>query len=448
METIATITGGADSSPQRSEGWHAIRAKSFGGSESAKLFSDAGIAELIRKKLGFGEQFTGNMATRWGTVFEPMCSELARILHGIPAVYECGSVPGPIAAQRYSPDGFGLVGATRAELARIEKMTAVGSDGDSEEKKTDSAATTAVATAIPILFEFKCPWSRVPKRSCVPPAYIKQIQTGLACMDEIHYASFLDAVFRVCTESQLKAQDLSFCDHIHNGRGVVPEAESGKFVKKGAPGMSGVLQIKIAEKFDVAVAMAKKRSEREFAHESLHDMTYTLAQLWREHGLNSDTFDLVLQRVCSGDYKIKYISDNSNLVPIYGESPEQTLISDVETSERVVKKPLSKILQLIERDRGAFTDSTNCRIAYIPFKLLNYEQVRVSREAGYKAAMIARVTAAAARLEEVSKYFAQHGADATERKFFAAKMGEKVPVLEDDSDLEDEDSDSDDSDSE
>ena len=442
METIAAITGGADSSPQRSEGWHAIRAKSFGGSESAKLFSDAGITELIRKKLGFGEQFNGNMATRWGTVFEPMCSELARVLHGIPAIYECGSVPGPIAAQRYSPDGFGLVGATRAESARIAAGGNV--DGDSEEKKVDSTA----AAAIPILFEFKCPWSRVPKRGCVPAAYVKQIQTGMACMDEIRYASFLDAVFRVCTEAQLKAQDLSFCDHIHNGRGVVPEAESGKFVKKGAPGMSGVLQIKIAEKFDVAVGMTKNRSERELARETLHDMTYTLAQLWQEHGLNSDTFDLVLQRVCSGDYKIKYISDNSNLVPIYGESPEQSLIPGVETSERVVKKPLSKILQLIERDRSAFTDSTDCRIAYIPFKLLNYEQVRVSREAGYKTAMIARVTAAAARLEEVSKYFAQHGADATECKFFAAKMGGKVPVLEDDSDLEDEDSDSDDSDSE
>jgi putative phage-type endonuclease len=94
---------------QRSEAWLKLRGNML-------TASDAGTAigvnkyetpdDLLRKKCGIGEKFTGNIYTEWGTKMEPVAIQMFEEEYGL-KVYELGLIP----HEKYpwlggSPDGL------------------------------------------------------------------------------------------------------------------------------------------------------------------------------------------------------------------------------------------------------------------------------------------------------------------------------------------------------
>jgi hypothetical protein len=55
-----------------------------------------------------------------------------------------------------------------------------------------------------VLFEFKCPYSRMPGNS-VPVHYLPQVKYGMCVIDICDTALFIEGVFRACTAEQLLA---------------------------------------------------------------------------------------------------------------------------------------------------------------------------------------------------------------------------------------------------
>ena len=166
----------------------------IGGSEIAVLRGedkDKTRIEVIRSKLGL-DQFDGNMITRWGKMFEPVINKYTEVIFETDLV-ETGSVPGlrdingfPI--QSYSPDGVGIVSSERL------KDVIVG-ETSSEFK---SFFDLSVKDKLVVLFEFKCPWMRIPDGT-VPKKYMAQPKMGMSSLVIPEISIFGDAMFRRCS---------------------------------------------------------------------------------------------------------------------------------------------------------------------------------------------------------------------------------------------------------
>lgn len=178
---------------QRSPEWMRRKLEKIGGSQIAsvmKLNSRTPLNSLIRDKIGIGDEFVGNTATAWGTILEPVIQWI------IEEIYDTRIVGDDIYIENgdigFSPDGMGVI--TRI-VASEDAITI-------DNRK--------------VLFEFKCPFSRMPNPKVVPPYYVPQIQLGLehiraeVAPDSIaDGAALLDmgmlveAVFRICPLAQL-----------------------------------------------------------------------------------------------------------------------------------------------------------------------------------------------------------------------------------------------------
>lgn len=162
---------------QGSEEWLQLRKGIIGGSEIATITGDSPfntIADLVQQKTGLSS-FQGNLATKWGHLFEFLHVVILKELCGVDRVYSCGSVAGAIPHHRFSPDG----------------LTVVTIDNE----------------AVIVLLEFKSPLRSIPLGS-VPKYYRPQVLAGLHDIDICEMGLFSNAMFRLCTVSQ-------FCD---NGR--------------------------------------------------------------------------------------------------------------------------------------------------------------------------------------------------------------------------------------
>lgn len=162
---------------QGTPNWYKLMKTTIGGSELGALLNENKYktrSQLLKEK---GEASVSHnqevaVACLWGKLFE------AIIRMYIEAIYNTRVYGHDICIAngqfRYSPDGLGVVSRPRGGVFDI------------------------------VLFEFKCPYLRVPDGR-VPPQYELQIQAGLAATEEIEpaYGLYVDAVFRKCSIDQL-----------------------------------------------------------------------------------------------------------------------------------------------------------------------------------------------------------------------------------------------------
>lgn len=157
---------------QRTEEWHHIRKNTIGGSEIATVIGCNpynSVQSLIAQKIGINN-FQGNTACRWGTMFEHITEKYTCGVLKIERIYEAGSIPGIIERQRYSPDGLGIV-----QLLNCDNQP----------------------EWYIILFEFKAPMGTLPNKK-IPKHYIPQIQMGMASIPIVDYSIFVNNCYRKC----------------------------------------------------------------------------------------------------------------------------------------------------------------------------------------------------------------------------------------------------------
>ena len=182
---------------QGTEAWKALRENFIGGSEVSTILKqnkNKTINKLILGKLGF-DKFKGNTITHWGNVFEELirlhCEEVFSC-----QIKETGSIPYKDGFLSYSPDGLAVI-PTNKLIKRFGKNTPGVNYKDPAQL---------------VLFEFKCPHSRVASEE-IPEHYWPQVNIGMNIIDIMETAIFVQATYRRCSFKSLKY------DRQHNSYG-------------------------------------------------------------------------------------------------------------------------------------------------------------------------------------------------------------------------------------
>ncbi len=197
---------------QGSDEWKELRKNFIGGSELSSILKqnkNKSVNKLVLEKLGF-DRFTGNVITHWGNVFEELirlhCEDTFAC-----SILETGSIPYEEGYLSYSPDGLSNVPTNKL----IQQFGSLP-DG------LDKTASTQL-----VLFEFKCPHSRVPTHT-IPDHYWPQVNVGMNIIDIMETAIFVQAVYRRCAFTELKY------NNAHNPYGHFKRADtSGNPVECG-----------------------------------------------------------------------------------------------------------------------------------------------------------------------------------------------------------------------
>lgn len=192
------IKGNLNAPAQKSARWKLIKEITIGGSEVSTVLGlnpYKKVHSLIAEKTGLADvEFKGNIATRWGNLFESVTRDYTVLVlqmesdNGDCPIQETGSLEGVVERQRYSPDGIGIVKLSTGQGNQDYFL---------------------------VLFEFKAPLRSVPDMR-VPKHYMPQIQTGLVSIPIAETGLFVNNMYRKCA-----LKDLNFgmeYDHrFHDG---------------------------------------------------------------------------------------------------------------------------------------------------------------------------------------------------------------------------------------
>lgn len=261
---------------QRSEAWHKARTTSVGGSAVAAVMGMGyrTIADLAADKAGLdlGLDPPG-AAVWWGTTMEPMVERVVEGYFTTKLVGTDCNLVAPIEGHSNSPDGMGVVWLARDAQGRPCVVT------------RDHPDTVAAAPA-PVLFEFKCPHSRWPGKS-VPKHYRPQIWSGMAIVDPVAAAVFVDARFRKCGVPHLLGDPRAYDADYH--RYDVTKEKKGQYGSNAAPMAWGVI---IVDGFTLPAARTKALTFRHAA---------TSAEVVDLGRLEPKEFDGLLRQIARGD---------------------------------------------------------------------------------------------------------------------------------------------------
>lgn len=159
--------------------WVHGKKRTIGGSEMATIMGlnkFSSIQQLVAQKVGL-QSFSGSVKTRWGNLFEPIIQYIVEWDLDTKIMGEEISIPGIVKNQSYSPDGIGVVD-TETTLSWLENVYD-GADGLGREGTVTKVVKKKTVTEPAIaLFEFKCPFNRLPNGK-IPEYYEPQVKTGL-----------------------------------------------------------------------------------------------------------------------------------------------------------------------------------------------------------------------------------------------------------------------------
>lgn len=161
---------------QGTQKWKKLRETCIGGSEISIITGDnkySSIKDLIKRKIGLSI-FNGNLATRWGKIFEIITTILCERILDISEISEASSLPTNNSYLRYSPDG--LTVGTMNINGKIKNQI--------------------------ILFEFKSPLSTIPL-GVVPKQYLPQVKMGLWAIKYVDISLFINNMYRKCSLEDL-----------------------------------------------------------------------------------------------------------------------------------------------------------------------------------------------------------------------------------------------------
>jgi YqaJ-like viral recombinase domain len=184
----------ADAIRQHTDEWFCARKRTIGGSEIAIIQGRQTyqtLEQLIAGKCGIYKQRT-SIAMSSGNVHEHIIRVYTALLYNCAIVgHDLFLIWPQNKNVSYSPDGLGIV------APRVQQYD------DEDVVLDDDAANIA-------LFEFKCPYNRIPRRNYIPEYYISQVHYGLNIIDIADYAIYAEAVIRQCSWAQLDSANTEF----------------------------------------------------------------------------------------------------------------------------------------------------------------------------------------------------------------------------------------------
>ena len=200
---------------QGTDEWKALRENFIGGSEVSTILKqnkNKTISKLVLGKLGF-DSFHGNVITHWGNVFEEMirlhCEDEFSC-----SILETGSIPYKHGSLSYSPDGLAVIPTNilKRKFGTLTKGLSISNPNQL------------------VLFEFKCPHSRVPSQE-IPDNYWPQVNIGMNIIDIMETAIFVQATYRRCAFKSLKYdRQHNACGHYKRADLTNPPIECGFMV--------------------------------------------------------------------------------------------------------------------------------------------------------------------------------------------------------------------------
>ena len=319
------ITKSLDAPVQRSHAWYEIRESSIGGSEIACVLGMnpfKTMDSLLLDKLGVGQKFTGNIATRWGTLFEHVTALWVKtIMHFETDLIEIGSIEGSIKGQRYSPDGLAVVRNINGTYSYI-------------------------------LFEFKSPLNSLPTKT-IPKHYVPQVQTGLLTIPEADHAIFVNNSYRKC-----ELKDLNFTTN-YDFEFHSSDFKKLKYGLKNTPIAIGlVLFFKPADEIIkgnyIDYGSSKEDVESLFEKISEGTVLHDVSFLQTVQGI----YDFSNYIIKSEE---KLNSDNKNLIGIL---PWKLMRSNVIKEERdpnwrsIIEKPVEQFISILENYRKELSSNS------------------------------------------------------------------------------------------
>lgn len=180
-----------DLAPQGSLEWLRSRLDYIGGSEidtlvnCSDLYTPA-VSRLVANHVGL-ESFSGNAATKWGSLCEPVTKALAQNIL-CTTIHEAGSIVNErVPSHRYSMDGIGVVNFD------ADKISWLNLNGESDLENRD----------LTVMFEFKNVCSRNIDGK-IPKKYLSQIQAGLDTIEIADLALYMETRLERISASQLK----------------------------------------------------------------------------------------------------------------------------------------------------------------------------------------------------------------------------------------------------
>lgn len=200
--------------PQRSRKWlkgrigdtilrKIMAPPTVGGSEMSTIAGKnkySNMKKFYKAKLGL-ESFMGNMATRWGKIFECVITNLIEIRFKT-RVYESGAIPYGLMLDengypliRYSSDGLLCV---KYQLLKRVFEQELGTSGTNNQHFIYFSKQVGGLTADVIVnLEIKCPASTIPMGK-VPIQYRAQPKTGSCVLPIVDINIFLNNMIRKC----------------------------------------------------------------------------------------------------------------------------------------------------------------------------------------------------------------------------------------------------------
>jgi hypothetical protein len=172
---------------QHTKEWENIMASTIGGSDISSALGQnkyRDFDKLIQDKFDLARGIKPNMLQfdlMWGTLFEGMIKQYVEMslncnIHGdkICITDHVGL--------RCSPDGYAVV--------KYDEDHGILTHLDNHEIYD--------ADDYIVMFEFKCPAKRYPKKGIIPDCYISQVLLGLSLSPIVSFGIFVDALFRRC----------------------------------------------------------------------------------------------------------------------------------------------------------------------------------------------------------------------------------------------------------
>lgn len=192
-----------DLAPQGSEEWLKNRLFRIGGSEFSIILGKnpySNKKKLIKSHVGL-ITFQGYAATYWGNLLENILTDYINNIFQC-EIKETGSINCNKGTNLgYSPDGLAVIKKKYLDII-------FNNDHYNHIKNTSLFINNHNDDDLLILFEFKCPYKRIPDKYIIPEYYLPQPQLGMEIINICEAGIFIEAVYRICSIDNIQYNNI------------------------------------------------------------------------------------------------------------------------------------------------------------------------------------------------------------------------------------------------
>lgn len=184
--------------------WLQSRIFRIGGSEISTILGlnpYSNEKKLIKQHIGI-DTFKGYPATWFGNLMEPILTDYINNYFNC-FIHETGAI-NTDNNLGYSPDGLAVI--LKDKLNDI-----INEDHLEHIKNTSNFENNHEDNDLLILFEFKCPYRRIPHKTDIPEYYLPQPLLGMEIINICEIGIFIEALYRFCS-----IDDLAYTNNYNN----------------------------------------------------------------------------------------------------------------------------------------------------------------------------------------------------------------------------------------